>query len=236
MPKRAPAIPWWAFVAAAALALAPAAAILPKMSGDAVYLADPMIDHSKIALIDAMARQGLPPVDPAFGAAGPHAELFYYYLWHFSAAALALPLHVSGWEADIAPDLVHRFCVVKPADGRCGVAQQTIDGRDLGCGLCRSGVAAHGAELDFRHIRARAVPGAADRVRRLAVSSRMGAAASDVGVMRGGGDAAGCPLRAAAKRAVAVGTGPGRGRGLRKLDLCGRHHLCGRGTGLLRRC
>jgi hypothetical protein len=96
-----PAIPWWAFAAAAALALAPAVAILPKMSGDAVYLADPMIDHSKIAIIDAMARQGLPPVDPVFGAAGPHGQFFYYYLWHFSAAALALPLHVSGWEADI---------------------------------------------------------------------------------------------------------------------------------------
>jgi hypothetical protein len=98
----APAISWWAFVAAAALALAPAVAILPKMSGDAAYLADPMIDHSKIAVIDAMMRQGLPPVDPAFGAAGAHGQLFYYYLWHFSAAQLALPLHVSGWEADIA--------------------------------------------------------------------------------------------------------------------------------------
>jgi hypothetical protein len=100
--EAAPAIPWWAVAAAAALALAPAAAILPKMSGDAVYLADPMIDHSKIAMIDAMMRQGLPPVDPAFGVAGAHGQLFYYYLWHFSAAALALPLHVSGWEADIA--------------------------------------------------------------------------------------------------------------------------------------
>src|SRR5579862_329281 len=96
-----PAIPWWAFAAAAVLALAPAVAILPKMSGDAVYLADPMIDHSKIAIIDAMARQGLPPVDPVFGAAGPHGRFFYYYLWHFSAAGLALPLRVSGWEADI---------------------------------------------------------------------------------------------------------------------------------------
>jgi hypothetical protein len=100
--EAAPAIPWWAFAAAAVLALAPAVAILPKMSGDAVYLADPMIDHSKIAMIDAMTRQGLPPVDPVFGAAGPHGQLFYYYLWHFSAAQLALPLHVSGWEADIA--------------------------------------------------------------------------------------------------------------------------------------
>jgi hypothetical protein len=97
----APAIPWWAFVAAAVLALVPAAAILPKIAPDAVHLADPIFDHAKIAMIDAMTRQGLPPVDPVFGAAGPHGQFFYYYLWHYSAAALALPLHVSGWEADI---------------------------------------------------------------------------------------------------------------------------------------
>jgi hypothetical protein len=98
----APAIPWWAFVAAAVLALAPAVAILPKIAPGAVHLADPIFDHAKIAMIDAMTRQGLPPVDPVFGVAGPHGQFFYYYLWHFSAAALALPLRVTGWEADIA--------------------------------------------------------------------------------------------------------------------------------------
>jgi len=96
-----PPIPLWALAAAAVLALAPAVAILPKMSGNAVYLAAPIFDHAKIALVDAMARQGLPPVDPVFGAVIGHGQFFYYYLWHFSAAALALGLHVSGWEADI---------------------------------------------------------------------------------------------------------------------------------------
>src|SRR5580658_3248636 len=99
--EAAPAVPWWAFVAAAVLALVPAGAILPKIAPGAVHLADPIFDHSKIAIIDAMTRQGLPPVDPVFGAAGPNGGFFYYYLWHYSAAALALPLHVSGWEADI---------------------------------------------------------------------------------------------------------------------------------------
>ena len=99
--EAAPTIPWWAFVAAAVLALVPAVAILPKIAPGAVHLADPIFDHSKIAMIDAMTRQGLPPVDPVFGALGPHGQFFYYYLWHYSAAALALPLHVSGWEADI---------------------------------------------------------------------------------------------------------------------------------------
>ena len=92
---------WLAAVAVAAsiLAIAPAIALLPKYSESGVHLAAPIFDHSKIAIIDAMTRQGLPPVNPVFGNDGEH--LAYYYLWHFSAAALALPLHVSGWEADI---------------------------------------------------------------------------------------------------------------------------------------
>jgi hypothetical protein len=98
----APAIPAWAFAAAAVLALVPAVALLPKVSAGAVHLADPIFDHSKIAMIDAMARQGLPPVNPVFGAIGVPDRLPYYYLWHYSGAELALPLHVSGWEADIA--------------------------------------------------------------------------------------------------------------------------------------
>jgi hypothetical protein len=94
-----PGIPLPSFAAAAVLALVPASAILPKISAGAVYLADPIFDHSKIAIVDAMTRQGLPPVNPVFGAAG---RLAYYYLWHFSAAESALVLHLTGWEADIA--------------------------------------------------------------------------------------------------------------------------------------
>ena len=92
--------PWW-FIAAGVIALAPALALLPKYSERGVHLAAPIFDHAKIAIIDAMARQGLPPVNPVFGAAGAAGRLAYYYLWHFSAAELALPLHISGWEADI---------------------------------------------------------------------------------------------------------------------------------------
>jgi hypothetical protein len=94
-------IPTWAFAAAAVLALAPAVAILPKFSGTAVQLADPIFDHSKIAIVDAMARLGLPPVNPVFGEFGAPGHLAYYYLWHFSAAELALAVGASGWEADI---------------------------------------------------------------------------------------------------------------------------------------
>jgi hypothetical protein len=98
---RAPAIPLWSYAAAAVLALVPASTIVPKFSGGGVHLADQIFDHAKIAIIDAMTRQGLPPVDPVFGPFGTAGRLAYYYLWHFGAAELALPLQVSGWEADI---------------------------------------------------------------------------------------------------------------------------------------
>jgi hypothetical protein len=97
----APAIPPWSYAAAAILAFGPAAALLPKISAAGVQLADPIFDHAKITAIDTMARQGLPPVNPVFGAIGAAGKLAYYYLWHFSAAELALALHVTGWEAAI---------------------------------------------------------------------------------------------------------------------------------------
>ena len=92
-------IPVWAFATAALVALLPAASILPKSSDGAVWLADATFDHAKIAMIDAMARLGLPPINPVFGDAS--SGLAYYYLWHFSAAEIALVASTSGWEADI---------------------------------------------------------------------------------------------------------------------------------------
>jgi hypothetical protein len=97
----APTIPAWAFGAAAIIALVPAASILPKSSGGSVWLADAIFDHAKIAIIDAMARLGLPPVNPVIGEAGTWSGFAYYYLWHFSAAELALVSTRSGWEADV---------------------------------------------------------------------------------------------------------------------------------------
>ena len=98
-----PFVPVWAYLGAAGLALAAAVAIMPKVGIDGVAFAPPIFDHSKVALIDEMTRLGLPPGNPFFGAVGePASRLAYYYLWHFSAAELALLTGASGWEADIA--------------------------------------------------------------------------------------------------------------------------------------
>ncbi len=94
-------VPVWAWAGAALFALAPALAILPKFVGDGVALAPPIFDHAKVAIIDEIARLGLPPGNPFFGGGEP-SRLVYYYLWHFSAAELALLPGMSGWEADVA--------------------------------------------------------------------------------------------------------------------------------------
>ena len=82
------------------IALCVAIAIAPKFDGDAVLLSPAIFDHSKVAMIDEMARLGVPPGNPFQG--GANTPLAYYYLWHFSAAELALASGISGWEADAA--------------------------------------------------------------------------------------------------------------------------------------
>ncbi len=89
-----------ALIGAALLAAAVMAGVLPKFSPDGVSLAEPIFDHSKVAMIDEMARSGVPPANPFFGGAGTPVRLAYYYLWHFSAAELSLLAGVTGWEAD----------------------------------------------------------------------------------------------------------------------------------------
>src|SRR4051794_794845 len=93
-------VPTWALVGAALLAFGPAAAVLPKITGDSVALAAPIFDHAKVAMIDEMSRLGVPPGNPFFGETGEPTRLAYYYLWHFSAAELALLTGMSGWAAD----------------------------------------------------------------------------------------------------------------------------------------
>jgi hypothetical protein len=99
-------VPAWTVVGAALLATIVAAAVLPKQLGDAITLSDPIFDHVKAALVDDIARFGLPPGNPFMAGQG---RLAYYYLWHFSAAEVARLLGLSGWEADAALTFVSAF-------------------------------------------------------------------------------------------------------------------------------
>ncbi len=93
-------LPITAIGAGALVALAIMMALMPKLSADGVALAAPIFDHSKIALIDEMTRAGVPPANPFIGGASGMARLSYYYLWHFSAAELAVMTGFGGWNAD----------------------------------------------------------------------------------------------------------------------------------------
>ena len=80
----------------------PLAGVLPHVTAEGVTLAAPIFDHSKIALIDEIIRAGVPPANPFFSEAGTADYVSYYYLWHFSAGAIAVITGASGWEADAA--------------------------------------------------------------------------------------------------------------------------------------
>ena len=97
-----PQLPVWAFALAAAIALIPLAALLPKHAAGGIIIGTASSDHSKIAIIDEMTRLGLPVGNPFFGQFGARSSLSYYYLWHFGAAQLSILARISGWEADAA--------------------------------------------------------------------------------------------------------------------------------------
>jgi hypothetical protein len=94
-------LPVWGFAAAGLLAAVPTLAVWPKLHGG-IVLAEPMFDHTKIAIIDDIVRLGLPPGNPFFGGSDIGPRLPYYYLWHFSGAIPGMLFGASGWEADIA--------------------------------------------------------------------------------------------------------------------------------------
>ena len=192
-------IPVLAFAAAAFVALLPAATILPKSSGGAVWLADATFDHAKIAMIDAMARLGLPPVNPVFGEADASSGLAYYYLWHFSAAEIALITSMSGWEADVGLTWFTAFASLSLMMGLAVWLSKRAAAAIFGGGAGRGRFAVGDALLDIPSQKFRAGAGAADRNGRLALSGHMGSATSDGGVLRRDRHAPRHPLRLAAK-------------------------------------
>lgn len=106
---RIPPSTLWVCLAAAVMAAGPALAVLPKFTGDGVAVAPALFDHAKIALIDQIVREGVPPVNPIYGGGEAPAGVAYYYLWQFGAAQLAQLTGATGWEADAAASWLTAF-------------------------------------------------------------------------------------------------------------------------------
>ncbi|CAO3440954.1 hypothetical protein [Azospirillum endophyticum] len=106
---RIPPLTLWVCLAAAVMAAGPALAVLPKFADDGVAVAPALFDHAKIALIEEIIREGVPPVNPVYGGAEAPAGVAYYYLWQFGAAQLAQLTGATGWEADAAASWLTAF-------------------------------------------------------------------------------------------------------------------------------
>jgi len=83
-------------------ALFPISHIFPIIWDNGLYFRHQIFDHSKIALVDAICRNGLPAVSPYYAVDGIPVPLNYYYHWHFLAAVLKKVTGISGWLADVA--------------------------------------------------------------------------------------------------------------------------------------
>ena len=214
-----------AIAAAAVLALIPMAAILPKEAADGVKLAQPIFDHSKIAMIDEMVRAGVPAVNPFFNEAGAPQRLSYYYLWHYSAAVAAILTGVTGWEADAALTWFTAFSSLLVVIGFA----IWLSGRGS-AGVLAVALAATASLRPIARMAARRATGPCgdpmgDRLRRLAVPGVVGAAARCVGDAGGRGLLPDRAIAAAARSGAGVDPGGGcRGR-LPKLGLGWRRRL-----------
>ncbi len=111
-PGRGPAarLGWLAVMAAAAIALLPMAAMMPKGPATALHLAGPVYDHLKAAMVDQMLREGVPPSNPFVSGPGVRGLLPYYYGWHLFAAILARLTMLSGWGGDAALTGLTAWC------------------------------------------------------------------------------------------------------------------------------
>jgi hypothetical protein len=76
--------------------------IFPAVRNNGLYVNEMLFDHTKVAIGDAMVRQGFPVKNPFYAPGGKHVLLTYYYLWHFLASQMKVLVGVDGWPADVA--------------------------------------------------------------------------------------------------------------------------------------
>ncbi|MCZ4093660.1 hypothetical protein [Sinorhizobium psoraleae] len=95
-----PGFSWLAV--ASLLCLLPTFEIIPQHYGGSAGVGHPIWDHAKIAIVNEIAQNGLPPANPFHSEAGSPNTLVYYYVWHFIAACSSVITGAGGWEADIA--------------------------------------------------------------------------------------------------------------------------------------
>lgn len=86
--------------------------IFPAVYQGGLFVNAPIFDHAKVAIVDAMAREGLLPTNPYYAPDGQTIPLIYYYTWHFLASQLKLIAGVTGWQAEVAMNWFTGFATI----------------------------------------------------------------------------------------------------------------------------
>jgi hypothetical protein len=102
----------WLLLGASLWALVPVVNIYPSMYQDGIYVNVHIYDHMKIAFVDGIAREGLPPLNPFYAPAGERIPLIYYYAWHFFGAQIKTLGGVTGWQAEVALSWFTSFATI----------------------------------------------------------------------------------------------------------------------------
>jgi hypothetical protein len=89
-------------IACGLFALMVAQNIFPAVRNNGLYVNEMLFDHTKVAISDAMVRQGFPVANPFYAPGGKRIPLTYYYLWNFLASQPKVLVGVDGWPADVA--------------------------------------------------------------------------------------------------------------------------------------
>lgn len=107
--------PGWALgltLGAAAWALIPSLMIYPVVHDGGLFTSVVIFDHAKVAMTDAIAREGMLPLNPYYAPEGERIPLIYYYAWHFMASQFKLLLGVSGWAIEFAMTWLTAFAAL----------------------------------------------------------------------------------------------------------------------------
>ena len=83
-------------------AIIPTIDIFPALYQNGLFVNDRIFDHAKVALVDAIVREGMPPINPYYAPNGETIPLIYYYTWHFLVSQVKLIANVTGWQAEVA--------------------------------------------------------------------------------------------------------------------------------------
>jgi hypothetical protein len=86
--------------------------IFPIINDGGLYVGHYIFDHMKMAIVDSIVRDGLPPLNPFYSPDGKRILLIYYYGWHFLTAQIQLLASITAWKAEVASSWFTSFALL----------------------------------------------------------------------------------------------------------------------------